>query len=121
MTAPGQAGLPLVSRREVDPNERFQHQPEGSTGNDASGSIIVHEGQPNFLSANLILRGYGAPPRRRFHVASLPPWQADGVVEDYAHYDRGEAAAIATGVKDATGAEPRAFAAFARDYAAAFS
>ncbi len=51
----------------------------------------------------------------------MPPWRADGLVEDYAHCDRGEAAAIATGVKDATGAEPRAFAAFARDYAAAFS
>lgn len=51
----------------------------------------------------------------------MPPWQADGLIEDYAHYDRGEAAAVATGVRDATGTEPRAFATFARDYAAAFA
>jgi uncharacterized protein YbjT (DUF2867 family) len=51
----------------------------------------------------------------------MPPWQADGLIEDYAHYDRGEAAAVAAGVRDATGVEPRAFAAFARECAAAFS
>jgi uncharacterized protein YbjT (DUF2867 family) len=66
----------------------------------------------------------GIPPqamREALRHMDMPPWQVDGVVEDYAHYDRGEAAAIATGVKDATGAEPRPFASFARDYAAAFS
>lgn len=51
----------------------------------------------------------------------MPPWQADGLSEDYAHYRRGEAAAVTSGVQDATGKPPRAFAAFARDYAAAFS
>ena len=51
----------------------------------------------------------------------MPPWQADGLVEDYAHYRRGEAAAVASGVQDATGQPPRAFANFARDHAAAFS
>lgn len=59
--------------------------------------------------------------REALGTVRMPPWQADGLVEDYAHYDRSEAAAIATGVKDATGVEPRAFAAFAHDYAAAFS
>lgn len=53
--------------------------------------------------------------------AGLPPWQADGLVEDYAHYRRGEASAVSTGVRDATGRAPRAFSAFARDYASAFS
>ena len=50
----------------------------------------------------------------------MPQWQIDGLVEDYAHYRRGEAAEVATGVYDATGQAPRAFAGFARDYAAAF-
>jgi len=49
-----------------------------------------------------------------------PPWQADGLIEDYAHYRRGEAASAASGVQDATGQAPRPFAVFARDYAAAF-
>jgi uncharacterized protein YbjT (DUF2867 family) len=53
--------------------------------------------------------------------AGLPLWQADGVVEDYAHYRRGKASAVASGVQDATGKPPRAFSAFARDYAPAFS
>lgn len=51
----------------------------------------------------------------------LPVWQADGLVEDYAHYRRGEAAAATSGVRDAIGKEPRSFDEFARDYAAMFS
>ena len=51
----------------------------------------------------------------------MPPWQADGLVEDYAHYRRGEASAIAAGVQDATGQPPRSFGDFARDYSHAFS
>lgn len=51
----------------------------------------------------------------------LPRWQVDGLIEDYAHYRRGEASTIATGVHNATGASPRSFDDFARDYALAFS
>ncbi len=51
----------------------------------------------------------------------MPSWQVDGLVEDYAHYRRDEAAVVATGVKDATGKAPRSFADFARDYAPAFA
>jgi uncharacterized protein YbjT (DUF2867 family) len=51
----------------------------------------------------------------------LPVWQADGVIEDYAHYARGEAAEITKGVQDATGRPPRTFDDFAGDYAHAFS
>jgi hypothetical protein len=51
----------------------------------------------------------------------FPEWQADGLVEDYAHYRRGEAAAVTSGVQDAIGKAPRSFEEFARDYAAMFS
>jgi uncharacterized protein YbjT (DUF2867 family) len=51
----------------------------------------------------------------------LPVWQADGLLEDYAHYRRGEAAAVTSGVRDAIGKAPRSFEEFARDYAAMFS
>ncbi len=47
----------------------------------------------------------------------LPHWQVDGLIEDYAHYRRGEASAIASGVQDAIGTPPRPFDDFARDYA----
>jgi uncharacterized protein YbjT (DUF2867 family) len=48
-------------------------------------------------------------------------WQADGLIEDYAHYRRGEAATISSAVQELTGRPPRSFAAFARDYRQAFS
>jgi uncharacterized protein YbjT (DUF2867 family) len=54
---------------------------------------------------------------RRFH---MPDWQADGLIEDYAHYRRGEASNISSVVRDVTGESPRPFAAFARDYKSAF-
>ncbi|UPL47759.1 SDR family oxidoreductase [Hymenobacter sublimis] len=50
----------------------------------------------------------------------MDPWMAEGLVEDYAHYHRGEAATVAPGVQQATGRAPRSFASFARDYAPAF-
>jgi uncharacterized protein YbjT (DUF2867 family) len=50
----------------------------------------------------------------------MPDWQADGLIEDYAHYRRGEASGISTAVKEVTGEAPRAFMAFARDHKPAF-
>ena len=64
-----------------------------------------------------------APPeamRAALDGFGMDPWQADGLIEDYAHYRRGEAAEIADGVERATGKPPRPFDGFARDYAAAF-
>lgn len=51
----------------------------------------------------------------------LPPWQVDGLLEDYAHYRRGEASAVSPAVAEITGAAPRGIGQFARDYAAAFA
>jgi uncharacterized protein YbjT (DUF2867 family) len=50
----------------------------------------------------------------------FPVWQADGLLEDYAHYRRGEATAIASGVRDAISRNPSSFEKFARDYATMF-
>ena len=50
----------------------------------------------------------------------LPPWQVDGLLEDYAHYRRGEAATVSPAIAEVTGAAPRGIEQFARDYAAAF-
>ena len=65
-----------------------------------------------------------APPeafRQMLLGLQMPPWQADGLLEDYAHYRRGEAEALAPGVQDATSRVPRAFDAFAREYADMFA
>ena len=45
----------------------------------------------------------------------VPSWQAEGLVEDYAHYARGEAAEVRPSVREITGREARTFAEFARD------
>jgi uncharacterized protein YbjT (DUF2867 family) len=50
----------------------------------------------------------------------LPPWQVDGLLEDYAHYRRGEAAAVSPAVADITGRPARDVRQFARDNAAVF-
>ena len=51
----------------------------------------------------------------------FPEWQADGLIEDYAHYAKNEAASIEAGIQEATGKTPRTFADFAQDYAPVFS
>ncbi len=50
----------------------------------------------------------------------FPVWQADGLLEEYAAWSQGEAAQVATDVRDSTGHEPRSFEQFARDHASAF-
>jgi uncharacterized protein YbjT (DUF2867 family) len=50
----------------------------------------------------------------------MPEWQAEGLLEDYAHYRRGEASAISGTVEEVTGHPTRTFAQFARDYHQAF-
>jgi uncharacterized protein YbjT (DUF2867 family) len=50
----------------------------------------------------------------------MPAWQADGLVEDYEHYRRGEAAFLTSIVREITGCEPTTFSQFAKDYAARF-
>ena len=50
----------------------------------------------------------------------MPSWQVDGIVEDYAHYARGEAETISPHVREVTGVIPRDVGQFAEDYAGAF-
>ncbi len=52
--------------------------------------------------------------------AGFPLWQAEGLIEDYAHYSRGEASQISSSILDVTGKPPRDFESFVIDYAQAF-
>jgi uncharacterized protein YbjT (DUF2867 family) len=52
--------------------------------------------------------------------AGFPEWQADGLLEDYAHYARGEAAEVSSDIEKVTGHPASDFASFARDYAPVF-
>lgn len=51
----------------------------------------------------------------------FPKWQAQGLVEDYAHYKLGEASEVHPGVTDVTGKTPISFDSFAKDHAFLFS
>jgi uncharacterized protein YbjT (DUF2867 family) len=52
--------------------------------------------------------------------AGMPKWQAEGLLEDYAHYSRGEANSVSPDVAQVTGTSPRSLREFAHDYSAAF-
>jgi len=58
--------------------------------------------------------------RESLRQIRMPDWQADGLIEDYAHYRRGEATGISHSIKEVTGAAPHSFSTFARDYRSDF-
>lgn len=60
------------------------------------------------VSAEALLQG--------LHQAGFPAWQAEGLVEDYAHYARGEAAGISADIQTVTGHQPRGFTTFLHDF-----
>jgi uncharacterized protein YbjT (DUF2867 family) len=75
---------------------------------DAVGRTVRFESVPPeaFLA---MLTGFG-----------MPEWQAEGLVEDYGHYDRGEASDVSPDVARVTGTRPRSVRDFAHDYSDAF-
>lgn len=54
-------------------------------------------------------------------VAGFPEWQVGGLLEDYAHYARGEAGAVFNTVQEVTGKPAIGFQQFAEDYRALFA
>jgi uncharacterized protein YbjT (DUF2867 family) len=51
----------------------------------------------------------------------LPPWQVEGLLEDYAHYRRGEAREVTDVVDTVVGRPAISFAQFVHDYADRFA
>ncbi len=58
--------------------------------------------------------------RQSLQGMGMPPWQAEGFLEDYAHYSRGEAAAVSGDIEEVTGQPPRSVTEFAIEYAREF-
>jgi uncharacterized protein YbjT (DUF2867 family) len=58
--------------------------------------------------------------RGKLAEAGMERWKAEGLIEEYDHYRRGEAMAVTSAVREITGAEARSFEEFARDYAERF-
>ncbi|RFS20104.1 SDR family NAD(P)-dependent oxidoreductase [Chitinophaga silvatica] len=54
-------------------------------------------------------------------AAGFPEWQVGGLLEDYAHYARGEAATIYNTVNDVTNNTPASFEKFVTDYKVLFN
>lgn len=54
-------------------------------------------------------------------AAGFPEWQIGGLLEDYAHYARGEAATVYPAANDATNIPATSFDQFVRDYKTAFT
>ena len=98
---------------------------EGATYTLTGPEAITHSQIAAALSAALgrTVRFVDVPPEAFADSIRglLPPWQVDGLLEDYAHYRRGEAAAVSPVIAEITGAAPRSIERFARDYAAAFA
>jgi uncharacterized protein YbjT (DUF2867 family) len=94
---------------------------------DLTGSqALTHTEMAEYLSAALKrqIAFVDIPPEQMREAMvgfGMPAWQADGLIEDYAHYRRNEAAVVSSGVQDATGQEPRSFKIFTCDYATKFS
>jgi uncharacterized protein YbjT (DUF2867 family) len=59
--------------------------------------------------------------RAAFAGLGFPPWQADGLIEEFAMYRRGEATTVEPGVGEALDRPARSFDEFARDYAPVFT
>jgi uncharacterized protein YbjT (DUF2867 family) len=53
----------------------------------------------------------------RFH---MPEWQAEGLLEDFAHYRRHEAEDLSPAIEEITGQTPRTFSQFASDHKSQF-
>lgn len=88
-------------------------------------TALTHAGMADGLGAALHkpVTFVDVPPaalREALIFAGFPTWQADGLLEDYAHYSRNEASMLSPDVALVTGKAPRSFANFAVDYGSAF-
>ena len=98
---------------------------EGKTYDITGPEALTHADMAHQLSQALgkPMQYFDVPPgamREALLGFGMPMWQADGLVEDYDHYRRGEAAEVTPTVRDLTGIEAIRFSQFARDYAAHF-
>jgi uncharacterized protein YbjT (DUF2867 family) len=95
---------------------------DGKTYDITGPEAITHAEMAEELSmaTGRTIRFVDIPPaamREKLAEAGMERWQADGLIEDYDHYRRGEAAEVTSAVQNVTGKEARSFAEFARDYA----
>src|SRR5699024_1351557 len=123
----GEARISIVDVRDIAAAAAAALTEEGHAGKtyDLTGpEALSHQEMAEKLSAALGRRIQFADVspqvmRQTLAAAGFPDWQVEGLIEDYAHYSRGEASTITSGVEDAIGESPRDLAGFVRDYAPA--
>ncbi len=124
----GEARVSIVDVRdiaEVATAVLTQAGHEGKTYDITGPEALTHAEMASHLSDALEkpIRFFDIPEQRMREALvgfGLPEWQADGLIEDYAHYRRGEAANVSNTLLDVTGHPARSFSTFARDYKHAF-
>jgi uncharacterized protein YbjT (DUF2867 family) len=126
--AAGSAKISIVDVRDIaSVAVRVLTEPglEGKVYDITGPEALTHADMAEQLSRALGKRiSYVDIPREAMRDAllgvGLPAWQAEGVVEDYDLYRRGEAAMITSTVQAVTGRKPISFFQFAQDYAGDF-
>jgi len=98
-----------------------QSKHEGKTYNITGPEALTHRQMAELLSQKLDRPiTFVDVPEQEFRDAlrsmQMPDWQADGLVEDFGHYRRGEASGVSSLVQESTGKAPRTFGEFAHDY-----
>lgn len=127
--AVGEAKISVVDTRDIAAVAAAALTDRGHTGkiyNLTGPEALSHAEMAEKLSAALgrPIEFVDVPPEAMHDTllqVGFPIWQAGGLIEDYAHYARGEAAVVSGDTEEATGRAPRSFGVFARDYASAFS
>ena len=127
--AVGEAKISAVDTRDIATVAAAALTEEGHAGkiyNLTGPEALSHAEMAQKLSAALGRTvGFVDVPPEAMHDTLLqvgfPAWQAEGLIEDYAHYARGEAAEVTHDIEKVTGQAPHSFDVFARDYAAAFA
>jgi len=125
----GQAKVSLVDIRDiaaVAAKSLTEDGHQGKTYNLTGPEALTHTALASILSAatSREIRYIDVTPedmRNAVLSVGFPEWQAEGLLEDYAHYARGEAALISPDIEAVTGKPPYKFEAFAKDYAHLFS
>jgi uncharacterized protein YbjT (DUF2867 family) len=125
----GDAKVSIVDVRDIADVAAAALTTEGHAGKtyDLTGPEALTHAQMAAYLSDVIGRPIAfvdiAPDAMRAAVVGMhmPEWQADGLIEDYAHYVRGEAAAVAPDIQQVTGKPARTFEAFVHDYASALS
>lgn len=125
----GKAKISAVDTRDIATVAAASLTEAGHTGktyNLTGPESLSHAEMADKLSSALgrTIEFLDAPPEAMHDTllqVGFPTWQAEGLIEDYAHYARGEAAVVTADIEAVTGQAPHTFDAFAHDYAPAFS